>query len=236
MNDKIPVSEILCQGKEVRIELVNYYGNKIIIKATVLQMDDKYLIFTLSQQEGIFNQVHVDAEVKVVCGEEVHPGTIGPLPEKEYIFYSKFIKVRGDDSPQLIVSIPFASSEISDRRPELNQNLPFSYFLDEKEIKGGVVIHLTSTGLMVSIKSDSALEIGLGISFRLTLPTSPSPLLLMGTITGIWKDGGKSRITLDFSHTPLDFQDQITKYLFSLPKNPVVPKEKQSKAAFIKIN
>ena len=236
MNENTPIAEAFRPGKEVWIEVVNYYGNKIIIKATVLQMDDHHLIVNLSKQEGIFNQVNVNADVRVICKKDRDFGTSEVPQDRDFAFCSKFIKVKEAEPPQVILSRPAASESGASMRhsSENKVSLPFSYFLNDQEIKDGVVKTLTCIGLIASIKTDDLLEVGLGLLFKLSLPTSPTPFLMMGTITKLTPEAGQTLITLDFSHIPNNLQDQIAKYLFSL-RNSDAQKEQHQKAAFIKI-
>jgi hypothetical protein len=234
MNEKTPIAEILCHGKEVRIEAVNQYGNKIITKAMVLQIDDRNLILNLPKQ-GIFNQVNADVEVKVVCENSVYSraSEFAAVPQR-YVFFSRFITAKEVEPPQVILSKPVGAT-VDSQSVEYYVRLPFSYFVNEKEIKGGIIKTLTTIDLHASIKPDDSLEIGLGIPFKLFLPTGPSPLLIMGTVVRLEKEADNFQIALDFSHIPNDLQDQIAKYLFST-QNYSAQKAQHRKAAFIKIN
>lgn len=237
MNENKPISEIFCPGKKVRIESVNCYGNKIITQGTVRQLDDQSLILNLQKQEGIFHQVHTGADVTIVCYEESHDGITGAPNEIKYIFSSQFIRVRDENPHLLIVSVPVLSSgdtNAENQKREISLSLPFSYFVEDKEVKGGTVKYLTVTGLIAFVKHNPSLEVGLGLPFKLSLPTGIPPLLMIGTITGLHQEGDGCQITLDFSHTPHEIQDQITKFLYSLAK-PVIKRERKPKNSFIKI-
>ena len=235
MREKTSIAEILTPGKRVRIEAVNLYGNKIITKASVLQMDETHVILTLPGQAGIFKQVNVDADVKVFCKKE-DSGSSELLKEWDYELCGKFIKAREVEPPELILTTPIILSEAEVSHAfECYPNLPFSYFLDDKEIKGGIVKKLTPVSLTALILKDKLLKIGLGLPFKLFLPTSPSPLLMIGTIASLAPDNDSCQMALDFSHTPQDLQDQIMKYLFSF-RNTATQKEQHPKSSFIKIN
>lgn len=216
--------DILCPGKDVQVEVINNYGNKIITKTTVYQLDDANLILNLPRQEGTFNQVNADVEVKIICK---HNGN------QDHVFFSKFIMLKEGDSPLVILSKPL-EKKTSGHNDWHSVSVPFSYFMNDREIKGGVVKELSCFGLLASVKPDDLLEVGLGIPFKLILTTSSSPLLAIGTIVKLKKEQTEYHVTLDFSHLPSDLQDQITKFLFSI-QNKGVKKEEQPKAAFIKI-
>lgn len=235
MSEKTFISDILTPGKRVRIEMVNYYGNKIITGASVFQMNETHITLTLPGQAGIFKQVNANADVKLFCKKE-DSGSTELLKEWDYELCGRLVKVREVEPPELIVTIPVILSEAgASQTGECSPNLPFSYFINDKEIKGGIVKKLTPVSLTALVKEDKVLEVGLGLPFRIFLPNNANPLLSIGTITDLSLDNDSCRMTLDFSHTPQDLQDQITKYLFSLPKA-VVKKEQHSKSSFIKIN
>jgi hypothetical protein len=235
MSEKTSIADILTQGKKVRIETVNHYGNKIITGASVLQMDETHITLTLPGQVGIFEQVNTNADVKLFCKKE-DSSSAEVLKEWDYELCGRFIKVREVEPPELIVTIPVILGEVgASQTVECLPNLPFSYFINDKEIKGGIVKKLTPVSLTAFVKEDKALEIGLGLSFRIFLPNNANPLLSIGTITDLSLENDNCRMTLDFSHAPQDLQDQITRYLFSLPKA-IVKKEQPSKPLFIKIN
>ena len=189
-------------------------------------MDDQNLVLDLPQQEGTFNQVNADVDVTVVCKHNEEP--------QDYVFLTKFIMVKGADPSLVILSKPLEPTR-GRHAVRYNVSLPFSYFMNDREIKDGMVKDLSCFGLLAAIKPDDSLEVGLGLLFKLVLATSPSQLLVMGTIVKLMKAESEYQVALDFSHIPNDIQDQITKYLFSL-QNPGVKKEQQQKSAFIKIN
>jgi c-di-GMP-binding flagellar brake protein YcgR len=226
METQSSLTEIFCPGKSVQIEVVNNYGNKIITKTSVCRMDDLNLILNLPKQTGTFNQVNADVDVIVVCKHNDDP--------QDYVFATKFIMVKEDDPPLLVLSKPLETN-IGRHTVRYSVSLPFSYFINDREIKGGEVKDLSCFGLMASIKPDDSLEIGLGILFKLVLATSPSQLLIMGTIVRLLKQEKEYQVALDYSHIADDLQDQISQFLFSL-QNSGVKKEQQQRAAFIKIN
>ncbi len=238
MNERKPIEEILSSGKKVSIETVNLYGNKIITKAIVQEMNAQGLMLNLQKQERIFNQVHTNADIKIICYDDCNAGICEPMKGNEYVSSSKFIKIREDgELTQLILSVPILSSADDPdgkKKSKFTMALPFSYFIDDKEVKGGTVKDLATDSLVAFVKADPSLEVGLGLPFKLSLPTSANPFLIIGTITGLTQQTDCLLITLDFSHIPHDIQDQITKYLFSLPK-PIAKKELQQKLSFIKI-
>jgi hypothetical protein len=222
MDQKLPVTQILCPGKEVRIEVVNNYGNKIITKTTVYSLDEQNLILNLPKQEGAFNQVNPNVEVIVICAHEENAG--------DHVFLTKFIRVKEaevilDKPREKNGNLQLACSKV---------NLPFSYFINDKEVRDGIIETLSCTSLVAFIKPDDSLDKGVGILFKLILPLNSGPLLIMGTIVELMKEKQGYRIVLDFSHISLDLQDPIAKYLFKLQGFNV--KKEQQKTAFIKIN
>jgi hypothetical protein len=222
MDQKLAATQILCPGKEVRIEVVNNYGNKIITKTTVNRLDEQNLILNLPKQEGAFNQVNPNAEVVVVCAHE--DGA------ENRVFLTNFVRVK---EAEVILNKPQEKNG-NFQFPCARVNLPFSYFMNDREMKDGIIEALSCTSLVAFVKPDDSLDKGVAILFKLILPLNSGPLLIMGTITELVKENQGYRIVLDFSHIAIDLQDPIAKYLFKLQSSNA--KKDQQKAAFIRIN
>jgi c-di-GMP-binding flagellar brake protein YcgR len=219
------ITEILYPGKSVQIEIVNNYNNKIITKTTVCIIEADDLILDLPKKEGTFNQVSAGSDIVVVCKHKEEP--------QDHVFFTKFIMVKDTDPPNVVLNKPIEFA-LGRHAIRYDVNIPFSYIMDNKEIKEGTVANLSCFGLLAIIKPNNRVEREKELHFKLFLPSSP-PLTIVGKIMRITKLEKEYKIALYFPYIFSEIANQIIKYLFSC-QTTMAKKEKQQKTAFIKIS
>jgi c-di-GMP-binding flagellar brake protein YcgR len=220
------IEEILRPGITVQLEFTNSKGDKIKTKSTVNQLEETQLILDLPKKADVFNQLAPNDVVVVVCKHNDEP--------HDNVFFTQFVKVTHTDPPLAVLNKP---GDVSMGRHSLRYDvqIPFSYFYHDKEYKDGVVENLSSIGLLATIIPNENLKTGIDIPFKIVLPTFTSPLLLVGKIVRLIKIETKYQIAFSFPYIGREFQDQITKYLFSIQKTSL-KQDQQQKVAFIKNN
>lgn len=225
MENNTLIAEILCSGRTVHLEFINNNGYKIETRTTIIQLTEEQLVLDLPKKEDAFNQLAPNADVVLTCKFNEEP--------QDYVFFTRFINIKDTDPPVVVFNKP---SDVSMGRHSLRYDvkIPFSYFYHDKEYKNGEVENLSSIGLLATIIPNENLKVDMELPFKIVLPTTTVPLLLVGRIVRLINDNSKCQVAFSFPHIPREFQDQITKFLFNIQKT-AIKKEQQHKAAFIKI-
>jgi c-di-GMP-binding flagellar brake protein YcgR len=203
------VREILYPGKSVQVEVINNYGNKIIRKTTVCALEDSSLILNLPYKGDIFSHVSSNADIAIVCKHNEEP--------EDHVFFTRFITILGINPPVAILNPP-AEYKKGRQYVRFQVSVPFSYFINHHEYKGGVVNNLSLTGLLATIQPNHQLHEHDKLAFHLFIPGKTGPLLLAGNIVRITKQDTQYQIALHFPHILLQHQNQIMKFLFSSQK------------------
>jgi c-di-GMP-binding flagellar brake protein YcgR len=140
------------------------------------------------------------------------------VEQTDYVFFTKFIRMAGSNPASVLLRTP--SEFIKGRQAaRFNVTIPFSYFLNHREFKDGVVHNLSLDGLLATIPSNPDLKVKDRVACKLFIPNSPFPLLISGLITRInLKPDKKYQIAMHFPYIANDIQDKIVKFLFSAQK------------------
>ncbi len=205
MEKNITVVDILSPGRSVQIEFTDNNSQQIITRSKVKRWEELYLVLELPKETDAFNNVSISSNVVIICNHNDEP--------QDYVFFTKFIQIRNSEAPEVVISKP---AEVTMGRHALRYkdvNIPFSYFCNDKEYKGGKVENISNIGLLASIQPNESLKVGLEIPFKIILPNSVSPLLLVGKIVRLAVEFSEYKIALSFPHITKGLQDQITKFL-----------------------
>jgi c-di-GMP-binding flagellar brake protein YcgR len=208
MEEVIMMSEIFSPGYMVQVELVNDAGTKIVSKATVHHMDDKQLILSISRWDEALRNQTLGNRMILVC----------KLPGKsnDYVFGTRFINFKSSP-PLLTVDRPKETNFWKGRRffrCDVNQ-VTMSYFKQNREFKDNQVVNLSSSGLYVMLDNRHAMEPGMELTCRISLPSMPSSFLFVGKVVRTQKHPDKQGIALHFQYPSPILQNQITKYLYN---------------------
>jgi c-di-GMP-binding flagellar brake protein YcgR len=201
------IPEILYPGKSVQVEVRNHFGNKLIRKTTVNRLDDSYLILNLPNKPSIFDQALPNSNLVIVCKHNEE--------QADYIFSTRFLRVAGTHPPLAVLQAP-SGFKRGRQVVRFDVAVPFSYFVNHREVKDGVVRNLSMNGLLATVKPNPELHVKDHLSFKLFIPNQAYPLLLTGHIVRITKLDSEYQIGVRFPHIAFELQEKIVKFLFSV--------------------
>ncbi|HEX3044881.1 MAG TPA: PilZ domain-containing protein, partial [Bacillota bacterium] len=199
----------------------NHFGNKLIRKTTVNRLDECNLFLNLPEPRSIFGEVSPNTELVLVCKQHEE--------QAEYVFSTKYLKIMGTHPPLALLQAPSGFKK-GRQAIRFDVAVPFSYFVNNKEVKDGVVRNLSMNGLLASVKANPALQVNDHLVFKLFLPTSAYPLLLTGNIVRITKQEPEYQLGIHFPYLSFELQDKIVKFLFSAQKT-MAPRNSEPKPA-----
>jgi hypothetical protein len=227
MENSHQITELLYPGKNVQIEVGGGRigsgragdGLKLIQKASVQRMDHMYVTIIFSGPGNVCESLKPNTELTIICK---HPGE-----QTDYVFFTQLIRVVGSSPPSALLRTPTEFNK-GRQAARFEVSAPFSYFVNQQEFKDGTVQNMSMNGLLASIQPNQDLKEQDRVAVKLSIPNSPFPLLLSGSITRIIKQDQKYQIAMHFPYLAFDIQDKIVKFLFNAQKK-VPPKAPEPK-------
>lgn len=220
------IDQILRPNAPIRLEFANNQGAKITAQSRINRFDGADLVLDAPNPLYILNDLAINQDLALICKYKDDP--------KDFVFFVKFIKTMDTDPPEMVVSKPddFALGRKAFRCEVTN---PFGYYNGRNEYKEGMIVNLSTTGLLATIKPDDSLRIGMDLTLKLQLSTKTNPMLLVGKIVRLENAENESLIALVFSYLPNNIHDAIGRFL-SDAQGSLIRKAKQKKVAFIKLH
>ena len=220
------INQILIPGAAIRMEFANSQGAKITAQSRINRFEGTDLVLDAPKPLYILNDLVVNQDIALVSKYKDNL--------KDFVFFVKFIKTLETDPSKIVVSKPddFALGRKAFRCEVSN---PFGYYNGRNEYKEGMIINLSTTGLLATIKMDESLRLGMDLTLKLKLSTNTSPMLIVGKIVRLEISEEESQIALVFSYLPNNIHDAIGRFL-SNAQGSLIRKAKQKKAGFIKFH
>lgn len=220
------IDQILRPDALIRLEFPNNQGEKITAQSRVNRFEGTDLVLDAPKPLYILNDLLINQDIALISKYKDNP--------KDYVFFVKFIRTLDTNPPKMVVSKPddFALGRKAFRCEVSN---PFGYYNGRNEYKEGIVINLSTTGLLATIKTDETLRLGMDITLKLQLSKNTGSMLMVGKIVRIENGEDESQIALVFSYLPNNIHDAIGRFL-SNTQSSLIRKAKQKKTSFIKLH